>query len=64
MSESFASRVSTAQHLLTAPCPVPACRKLSTADPSLKLALICECGARLVPKRRVTGIEFVEAVTS
>lgn len=48
----------TAIALLGAPCP--SCKRLCTADPSLRIPLTCRCGLRLMPKRIIGGIEFVE----
>jgi hypothetical protein len=52
------SRILVADALRRAPCPT--CKRLCTADPSLRIPLTCRCGLRLMPKRIIGGIAFVE----
>lgn len=60
MTDTFAHRLTAKLHLLTAPCPRRTCRRLHTADPSMRVSLRCDCGAYLTPVREVVGITFVE----
>ena len=60
---TFAQRIATAQHLLTARCP--RCLALNSADPGMSVKTTClKCHAVLKPRRLVVGVEFVEAVTA
>jgi hypothetical protein len=56
---SLAARIRAVKHLNTAPC-VRRCGRMITADPSLCVSSVCECGVEQWPRRLASGIDFVE----